>query len=278
MQILQKLLAYCVLCCIADKAPAANPYLAPSAWGTCRCLFLLVCCFVSLLTDKSSAAWLRVILQSDSCWFGSDWLMSCCLSCCMDDPLAGCMSFPSTLQVTSAVGQAICMFAGPADMVEERAAAAMSAAAQALKPRPGRRAQQQQRPPSPPPAAPPAAAAAPAASMLPGHPRFGAAAAAAGQGAHPAAAVATPRAVPGGDTVGPPPARHIPPGFGNLDGFLPPESRPGQQVGSDVYVLRSLMLAAHEGTAKADSPPARRSLHVWGAQALCAGMPFLTSF
>ena len=164
------------------------------------------------------------------------------------------------------VGQALCTLAGPADTVEDLAAAAMSAAAQALKPRPGRRAQQQQqRPPSPPRAALPAAAAASAASMLPGQPRSGAATgAAAGQESHPAAAVATSRAVPRGASAGSPQACHIPPGFGNLDGFLPPESRPAQQVGSDVYLLRSLMLAANDGMAQADAPLARRCVHVWG--------------
>ena len=123
-------------------------------------------------------------------------------------------------QFFSAAGvrQALCTLAVVGDTREERAAAAMTAAAQALKPRPGRRVQQQ-RPPSPPRAASPAAGAALAASTLPGHPCSGAAAAAAaGQGAHLPAAVATFRAVPTG--------------LGNLDGFLPPESRPWQQVGS----------------------------------------------
>ncbi len=144
----------------------------------------------------------------------------------------------------------------------------MTAAAQALKPRPGRRSQQQQRPPSPPRAASPAAGSASAASMLPGHPRSGAAAAAAGQGAHLPAAVATARALPGAASQGAPQAHRIPPGFGNLDGFLPPESRPGQQVGSAVY-----MFDANESMTQADSLPAWRSLYVWGTQAFCGAIP-----
>eukprot|EP00891_Asterochloris_glomerata_P000562 jgi/Astpho2/562/Aster-04419 len=134
------------------------------------------------------------------------------------------------LPLQLALGDTLCTLAGPADTRVERAAAAMTAAAQALKPRPGRRSQQQQRPPSPPRAASPAAGSASAASMLPGHPRSGAAAAAAGQGPHLPAAVATARALPGAASQGAPQAHRIPPGFGNLDGFLPLESRPGQQA------------------------------------------------